>query len=141
MSDVKMYHTVDGGNIELQEEGVITIGDGVGTAVYLSLFGGNEDDAGGDDLSKQWWGNDLETDPAKMYRSKTQNLLRSIPATSANLRRIQTAAEEDLEWMKEAEILTRIDIAVYIPRPNWVKIIIDTDLGPYDFTIPWEAAA
>jgi len=141
MTDVRIYQTDDGGEINLLENDTIEMDDGVGSAVYLSLFGGNEHDDGGSDTSKEWWGNSLETDPARKYRSKTQNLLKSIPATSANMRRIKTAAEDDLEWMIKDGVLTEINVRVYIPRPNWVKMIIDTNLGAWQFGYPWEGTA
>ena len=141
MDDVRIFQSNDGGEVELMNEGDLEMDNGEESAVYLSMFGGNEDDEGGEDLSKQWWGNSLETDPARMYRSKTQNLLKSIPATSSNLRRIKTAAEGDLQWMLDDEVLTEIVVSVYIPRPNWVKIIVETNLGVWQFAQPWEGTA
>jgi hypothetical protein len=64
---------------------------GLETSAYLSLFGGNEDDAGLSDKTMQWWGN-VGAEQAKQYRSETQNLLKSLPLTSSNLLRVEAAA-------------------------------------------------
>lgn len=138
MSDVRIFQTPDGGEV-LVEIGTMAVDDGLESTVFLSLFGGNEDDAGGDDIARSWWANALETDPARQYRSQTQNLLRSIPATSFNMRRIKAAAVNDLTWMVDAGIFKAFEVSVYIPRPNWVRMIIETELGSFEFTIPWEA--
>ena len=95
--DVKLFQTDNEGDITVRD-GVVEMGGGLETAAYLSLFGGNEDDDGLADNPKTWWGNLDEIDPAKQYRSETQNLLRGIPATSGNLRRIEDAASRDLAW-------------------------------------------
>src|SRR5688572_30669781 len=102
MSDIRLFHDDDGGDIEYVN-GQAVMSDGLETAVYLSLWGGNEQDSGGDETERlQWWGNQGELIESRKYRSETQNLLRSIPAIPVNLLRIQDAVEHDLEWMLES---------------------------------------
>jgi phage gp46-like protein len=124
MADVLLFHTPDGGEIRI-EAGRVEMTDGIETAAYLSLFGGNEDDSGiqGDD-PKEWWANKLETSPARKYRSETQYVLRSLPAIPANLRRIEDAAGRDLAWMAES-VASGISVVATIPRLNWVRIEIE----------------
>jgi len=137
MSDVYIYDTIDGGNIEIIN-GDITLGEGVASAVYLSLWGGNEDDPKlGDDLSHTWWGNGLETDPVYQYRSRTQYLLKSIPAVTANLARIKSAVELDLEWLADGGWIDNLIVDVGIPQINWVNIRIKCDILSIDYVYPW----
>lgn len=128
MTDVLLQQTPDGGDI-IVENGRFSLTSGIETAVYLSLFGGNEDDSGaeGDDPI-QWWGNLTETDPARVYRSETQHLLRSIPAITANLRRIEAAVGRDLAWMA-GTVVSGADIAVSMPGLNRVQIDIELALA------------
>lgn len=133
MTDVHLFQTDDGGEIR-SENGQVDTNDGLETAVYLSLFGGNESDSGLEaDDPRQWWGNVGETDPARHYRSQTQHLLRSIPATSENLRRVEDAARNDLAWL--VEIATRVGATASIPAVNQVRIVtpIEIDDRRYDF--------
>jgi phage gp46-like protein len=125
MTDVRLYQTVDDGEIE-SVNGQLTVDDGLESAVYLSLFGGNDDDSGlaGDD-PKQWWANLDENDPARQYRSETQNLLRAIAATPGNLRRIEDAVERDLAWLTETKAAKSIAITATIPGINRVKLVIE----------------
>jgi len=144
MTDVALRHTVDDGEIE-SVNGQIVLADGLESSVYMSLFGGNEDDSGlgGDDL-KQWWGNLGETDPARRYRSETQNLLRAIPATAANLRRIEEAAGRDTSWLTELRIATSVEATATIPALNRVNLLVEVVIGKsrYRFTFneTWGAA-
>jgi len=140
MSDVLLYQTADGPNIEVLNS-VVTMTDGPATAVYLSFFGGNEDDPGGDDTTKEFWGNSLVTDPAKKYRSEVGYLINRIPATSGNLKRLKTAADNDLAWTIEAGLLKEYTVTVSIPRINWIKITVDSELGSISFVEPWEISA
>ena len=43
--DVLLYHTPDGGEIEMVN-GLVTMSGGLETMAYLCLFGGNEEDDG-----------------------------------------------------------------------------------------------
>lgn len=118
MTDVRLYQTPDGGEIEVTA-GQVVMDDELTTAVYLSLFGGEETDSGADgDKPKEWWGNKLATDAAEKLRSETQYLLAKIPVTSGNLRRFQDAAQRDLAWIVTAAVATAVAVRVVIPRAN-----------------------
>lgn len=130
MTDVLLRHTDNGGEITLQG-GLLLMSEGLETAAYLSLFGGNEDDPGGEDTSLQWWGNLLETESERQYRSETQRLLQSLPAIPANLRRFEQAAGRDLKWMVETGLAQSVTAEATIPGVNRValRIVIITATG------------
>lgn len=149
MSDVWIFNTAEGGEIEFitgevdaaEVGGDVTLNNGLESGFYLALFGGNEDDpATGEDLSKSWWGNALESDPTYHMRSRTQYLLRSIPATSGNLVRIQQAVEKDLEWALTLGVVDELRVSVSIPRLNWINIVVDTESTQIQYSEPWEGS-
>ncbi len=121
MTDVLLRLGPDGGDITV-EAGLTLMSDGLETAALLSLYGGNQDDPGDAESSEQYWGNLGETEPARRYRSETQYLLRSLPAVPANLRRIEEAAERDLEWMLDSGVAKSIDVSASIPELNRVQL-------------------
>lgn len=123
--DVRLYNTPDGGEIDAVN-GEIVLDSGLETAVFLSLFGGNERDSGlqADDRL-QWWGNLTETDPARRYRSETQHLIAALPLVTANLRRIEEAAKRDLEWMVPS---IAVALAVRATMPGLDLVQIDVSL-------------
>lgn len=144
MTDVRMTHTLDGGEIEVLE-GRFTLDDGPATAAYLSLFGGNElDDGSAATAAKQWWGNLTESNSARQMRSETQHLLRALPATSGNLTRLADAAKRDLGWMVDA-LGAELDVRLSIPARNRVTFAITVEIDgrktPIRFTAPWETAS
>lgn len=121
--DVALYHTTDDGEITVVN-GLVTMSSGLETSVYLSLFGGNEDDAGQENSVENWWGNLDEIDPAKQYRSETQNLLQALTATSANLRKIEAAAGRDLAWMVPNGAASEVTAEASIPGLNKLKLVV-----------------
>lgn len=134
-SDVLMVQTADDGDI-LVEGGAVVLASGLETAVYLSLFGGNEADSGADNDPRGWWGNIGSRSP---QRSETQYLLQSLPATSGNLLRLTDAVKRDLAWLKTQGAVTDIVAAVSIPRYNHVNIRATIDNIEYNFTETWSA--
>jgi phage gp46-like protein len=121
MTDVHLYQTNDGGEIDVVA-GQVVMDDELSTAVYLSLFGGNPEDSGSDgDVPREWWGNKLATDEAEKLRSEVQNLLASIPVTSGNLRRFQDAAQRDLAWMVTAAVATAVAVRAVITSANKIR--------------------
>jgi phage gp46-like protein len=128
MTDALMFHVPDGGEVEITN-GLLKTTEGYETAAYLSLFGGNEQDGGDEDTArKQWWGNSTESDPARHYRSRTQYLLRSLPAVPANLRALEDAGEGDLAWFVEREIATLVAVTVRLTGINRVRIEARIDI-------------
>jgi len=115
------------------------------TMAYLCLFGGNEDDDGRSDSPDAWWGNLDEVDPDLRYVSETQSLLKSIPAISSNLLKIQAAAERDLAVFTSKNIASSVTVAVSMPALNRVTIAVDIEAvgekSSFKFTENWEASA
>ena len=142
--DVLLFQTDDDGEINV-ENGIVEMSGGLETAAYLSLFGGNEDDDGRDDNALTWWGNLDEVDPVRQYRSETQHLLQSTPATSGNLRRIEDAANRDLAWFTEQNVASSVTIEASIPGVNRVKITVKIEANgvesSFDFVENWKAAS
>lgn len=142
--DVSLFQTDDDGNIEV-EGGIVTMSGGLETAAYLSLFGGNEDDDGLQDNTANWWANLDEVDPVRQYRSETQNLLQSIPATTGNLRRIEDAAKRDLAWFTDNNVASSVDVVATIPAINRVKLTINIEAvgieSSFEFVENWKAGA
>jgi phage gp46-like protein len=124
MTDVLLRHTPDGGEITI-EAGLVLMSEGLESAAYLSLFGGNRDD-GADKSGErlQWWGNLDEPVPERTYRSETQYLMRSIPSVPSNLRRFEQAAARDLDWMITTGLARRVDVQASIPGRDRVRLDI-----------------
>ena len=144
--DVLLFHALrfDTGNINV-EGGITEMTGGFETAIYLSLFGGNEDDSGSVNNPLQWWGNWGENDPNKKYQSQTQHLLRALPISSANLLKIEKAVANDLQWFLDLSIIDQLNIVVTIPKANTVLIHITGEAEgqelDFNFTENWKAAA
>lgn len=140
--DILLFQTNDDGEITVTG-GVVEMTGDFRTAAYVSLFGGNEDDDGVSDSGKAYWGNYLEVDPAFKYVSKTQNLLQSIPAVSANLLRIEDAAKSDLEWFLTKKIASSLTVSATIPELNKLEITITIEAegeeSTFSFTENWKA--
>lgn len=124
MTDVLLRQSPDGGEITV-EAGLVLMAEGLETAAYLSLFGGNEDDSGDDATDRlQWWGNLGEPEPNRTYRSETQFLIRSLPAVPRNLLRIEQAASRDLAWMVAAGVAKSVVVLASIPDVGRVDVAV-----------------
>jgi phage gp46-like protein len=117
-----LRQTNDGGDITI-EGGLVLLSDGLETAAYLSMFGGNEDDPADTDTTQQWWGNLLEAEPERAYRSETQ-FLAALPAIPANLRRREQAALRDLQWFLDTGLAQSVTVEATIPAVNRVRLAI-----------------
>lgn len=141
MTDVRLFHVEDGGEIEFKAGSAVMSTDGFESAAYLSLFGGNERDAGTDATKHlEWWGNKGETDPARVYRSETGYLLATLPPIPANLRRLEEAAARDLAWMV-GSIADSVTATATMPRLNAVDlkvtIVVNGKTTELLFRRPW----
>ena len=141
--DVLLFQTDDEGEINV-ENGLVQMTSSFETAVYLSLFGGNEDDNGSQDSINGWWGNIDENQLEKQYRSEAQHILQGTPATSGNLRRVEDAAVRDLNWMLSSKVASKIAVAASIPGLNRIKLVIDIEAigeeSRFEFVENWKVA-
>jgi len=140
--DVRLYCTADGGEIDIVN-GQLVLADGLETAAYLSMFGGNEDDSGTEsDDPLQWWGNWSETEEARKCRSQTQHVLIGMPLTSGNLILLEEAAQADLAWMLDY-FATDVVVSARVVAPREVELTVEIEVGDsrYTFTFetPWNA--
>ena len=142
--DVNLFQTPDDGDISIVD-GLFVMGGGLETAAYLSMFGGNETDDGSQDTDQQWWGNVLENNSSRMYRSETGHILQSIPATTSNMIKVKDAVNRDLTWFKTEKIASSVDVTIRLPRLNTVSITIKIEaLGnesEFEFVENWKAAS
>lgn len=131
--DVHLFDSVDGGNVTDDLE----TRDGLETAVYLSLFGGNALDDGRPQNLSTWWGNIGENEAAKQYKSEAAFLLRTVPPNTANLKRIEAAAARDLAWLVP-EYVNKIQVKAFMPKLNAVNLTVSLDgLDPLQFRTNW----
>ena len=137
--DVLLFQTEDGGNITIERNSDVKLTGGFETDFFLSLFGGNEDDNGSPNNKKNWWANFLEDDPAFQFRSRTQNLLISLPLVSGNLRKIEDAVKFDLKSYIDLGAITDLAVAVSITGPRRVKIVITALADGQSITITFLA--
>lgn len=142
MTDVTLTNATDGGEITIAQ-GLVTTGPGLDVSVYLSLFGGNEDDSTLADDNRTWWGNRGAL-PEREYRSQTQYLLDRLPAVPFNLRKIEDAVLRDLKWMPDQKVASSITASASIPGLNQVRIVVEIEArgeqSRFEFTENWQAS-
>lgn len=117
MTDVLLFQTTNDGDINATEQGV-ELAVGLETAVYLSMFGGNEDPV-------QWWGDLSETDPVNQYPARTAKAINAAVVTPSRILPIKDAALADLAWVTSGGYAQELDVSVGMPRVNTVSISIN----------------
>lgn len=141
MIDVKLISTPDGGDIDTSGGG-IALDYSVETAIQLSVEGGNFDDSGdAADAPKQWWGNYATNDEAEWLRSRTQAVLRQLPATLANLKAVTEAVLLDIAWMANGVVFDSVKAGSQLIGRNRVQVNLDTTQNGktvrYAIRAPW----
>lgn len=138
MTDVLLRPTEDGGEIQFIG-GEPTLSDGLESAAFLSLFGGNERDSGDAEGERfQWWANFEEPVADRRLRSKTQSLLKALSAVPYNLTRIEDAAKSDLSWM-EAELGAKVTVSASIPDLDRVLLEVEIAVGTTKYNFEFKS--
>jgi hypothetical protein len=123
--DVLLLSSEDGGELNIVN-GLVEMTGGFETAIYLSLFGGNDIDNGSESTKKnQFWGNLLEDNDNFKMTSKTQNILTGFPATPNNLKLVNESILLDLNWMKTNNIIDDLKTDLSIPQKNKISITVE----------------
>ena len=106
--DLLLHDTPDGGDIRITD-GFVAGDRGFGTAVYLSLFGGNKDDNGRVRNRRTWWGNTLRgVNENRRLVSRFQSIIFGLPMTTGNILDAEEAARLDLGWIIAEQIADEI---------------------------------
>lgn len=124
--DVLLYDTLDGGEIQLNDDNTIENDTGFDTAIYLCLEGGNKLDNGTEATQKyEYWGNKLESDPQYKLTSRTQYIIEGYPVTPNNLNRVKEAAKQDLKIFNDLGITDNIIITATLADKNRLNLTIE----------------
>lgn len=145
MTDPLLVHTNDGGEISYVN-GILEMSAGLETAFYLSILGGNERDSGIEkDDPLQYWANLNETKEVNKFRSRTQNILLSLPATTSNLLILQDGVKQDLAWFVSEGVADDVDALVTMTGLNRVQIASNITVGDnifsFSIAMDWNLAA
>ena len=143
--DLLITSTNDGGEIEIKDN-LFTMTNSFETASYISLFGGNIKDNGTESTKNQsWWGNQLTNNKSEKIISRTMAIIKGLPATPSNLRKIEQAVLDDLNWFKDDGICDTIEIKSKIPKKNWLELEIKmlkdgNNIANFKFIENWKGA-
>jgi phage gp46-like protein len=131
MSDLYMTQTPEGGDIEFLPNNDFRTTDGLGNAVYFSLF------------TPSWWGNAL-SEPAQQYGSRIPALMRD-PLTNRARRNVEIAAEDALAWMKSEGIADRVEAEAFIRAGGRLDLRVTihepkrAENTPFAYSLNWDS--
>lgn len=119
MKDVLLVVGNDGTDAVLKSEDLV-LTEGLETAIYLALFGGNE-----------YWANGILSSSEK-YNSKTEQVFKTVALNTSGRLKIEQAIKEDLSLLAQQENLS-LDVLVMI---NLDRADIQIKLGNmvYEYT-------
>jgi phage gp46-like protein len=142
--DLLLEDTPDGGDIVINN--CLFVNDpSFNTAVYLSLFGGNEDDNGKVENKNTWWGNTLPgISKNEKLVSRFQNIIFTLPMTSKNIQSAENAARLDLQWAIDEGIGDKIIISGQAVTRNKFNLTVniltqENNIYKNTFTLFWQA--
>ena len=142
--DVKLIITKEGFDIDLKDN-FVEMTRGFESAIFLSLFGGNEEDDYSEATNKnQFWGNNLQNNESGKYRSRTLKFINGSVANAQNLQLLEQNILLDLNWFIEENIADTVDVNCYIPAFNELKIEIKLlrdkkSLANSNYRLNWKA--
>ncbi len=119
--DVLLVETDDGADIVI-ENGQIVSSENAQTAVFLSLFGGNDEDADGRE-KESWWGNEIAgTALAERVQSGFLAEITGKAITSSMLQKSKAAAESDLQWLISEGFADSVEVEVKATDRNMLFV-------------------
>ena len=121
--DVLVLDSVDGSEISIKN-GLIMPDMGFRTAVFLSLFGGNEEDSGDVKNRNTWWGNFVDAGKNEKLVSLFQAFIKTFPLTTKNLLIAEKKAEEDLKWFIDEGIADSVSANITVQENNYINLNI-----------------
>jgi len=142
--DLMLIETPDGGDCVLTD-GLLSADPAFGTAVYTSLFGGNEDDPGAIKNKNTWWGNTIEgVSEKEKIVSRFQNFIRVMPMTIKNIKDARDMASLDLKWITDEGIADEVIVDTRSEEINRLRLFVKAikagnTLFETDYGVLWGA--
>ena len=142
--DLLLHDTLDGGDITINN-GFIASDRTFNTAIYLSLFGGNQEDNGRVRNRKTWWGNTLRgVNENQKLVSRFQAIIFGLPISTKNILEAEEAAKLDLAWLIAEGLADEIIADGIAAGHNRLNLKIQLKAGgeiiyTHTFLIPWGA--
>ena len=142
--DILIKSTPDGADIVL-EDGLIQDCRGFETAIFLSLFGGNEKDLN-KKTNETWWGNLVEgTKENEWIHSELNAMVKGLPITSGNIKKARDAAQRDLSWIKDDAGADEINIFLHAENPTKTKLTAEilknnSKINTSEYEFQWKGA-
>ena len=142
--DLLLCDTLDGGDIAISN-GFIVSDRTFNTAIYLSLFGGNQEDNGRVRNSKTWWGNTLRgVNENQKLVSRFQAIIFGLPMTTKNILKADEAAKLDLAWLIDEGFADEITTDGRAAGHNRLSLKVQLKAGgeiiyTHTFLTPWGA--
>lgn len=125
--DLVLHETGNGGDLQLKGNDLDT-SNSIFNLIYMGLFGGNPKAVTtGDELETEqrldWWGNNLlsQDQPEIQQNSTFEQTLIEVALNSSGRLRIEEAAKNDLDFLKE---IAEITIETRIIAVDKIEIII-----------------
>lgn len=141
--DILLCDTFDGGEIII-EDGDFLCDTGLKTAVYLSILGGAEEDAGEVENNNTWWGNKLQNqnDKDKLV-SRFQAFKKTNSLTAKNVKIAEEKIKQDLNWLLTEGICDDIEVMIVVTGLNNIDVRIkilknDNILENGNYSLQWE---
>lgn len=124
MIDITLFESGDGGDLFINNKDILAT-DSIIQTIYICLFGGNVEaitkgNEPKNEIREDWWGNFLLSDK-KLFNSLTEKVLKETALNSNGRIKILNAVKEDLKPLSD---VAKIDVDVYLPKQDTVKIII-----------------
>jgi len=145
---IEMYETLSGGDYALNDEGIL-LDNSLKTICYISLFGGNLEGSTEVDrkprgaLYLDYWGNvDYLNDETQQFNSEFEKMLAHTAINSGNLIEFESAAEVDLQFLVQQQLVESVSAEASILNPGELKIDIvikqPSQTEPETFSFLWK---
>lgn len=130
--DLALFNNRTNGEI-FSKNGEPKMEQGLGTAVFISLFSGP---------TGAFWGNELSNDNDEHYGGEFEKLAESLDATVENALEMQEAILNDLQWMKNKAIAIKIEVTSSIESGDTVIFDLkitrpDEEAEGFRFSTSW----
>ena len=145
---IEMNENGSGGDYTITDDGIL-LDNSLETICYISLFGGNLEGSTEVDrkprgaLYFDYWGNvDYLNDETQQFNSEFEKMLAHTAINSGNLIEFEAAAEVDLNFLVQQQLVESVSAEATIQNPGELRIDITIEqpsqTEPETFSFLWK---